>query len=76
MNGVINTELTVHCRDVEEAYVTVNHRAWGSVVNMKLDRDTNVRLFLESREDFEKLFNILSWNVQIEEVADGSEDEE
>ena len=76
MNGVINTELTVHCRDVEESSVRVNHRTWGSVVHLKLDRDTNVRLFLESREDFEKLFNILSWDVQIEEVADGSEDEE
>ena len=76
MNGVINTELTVHCRDVEDSNLRVNHRAWGSVVHLKLDRNTNVRLFLESREDFEKLFNPLSWDVQIEEVADGSEDEE
>ena len=75
MGGVINTELTVHCKDVEEAHVKVKHRTWGYILHLPVERDTNVRVFLESREDFEKLFNILSWDVQVEEDLDGTDEE-
>tara|TARA_R100000700_G_C3123205_1_gene111343 strand:- start:352 stop:579 length:228 start_codon:yes stop_codon:yes gene_type:complete len=72
---VINSELTVHCKDVEKAKVIVNHRSYGSIVRFKLDENNTVRIFLDNRDDFNKLFNILSWDVSVEEVANGSEDE-
>ena len=73
--GVISSELTVHCDDVEDACVKVNHRSYGSIVRFKLDRNTTVRIFLNSREDFAKLFNILSWDVEVEEVTNGTDEE-
>ena len=73
---VINCELTVHCKDVEKARVIVNHRSYGSIIRFKLDEDNTVRIFLDNRDDFNKLFNILNWNIEVEEVANGSEDEE
>ena len=74
--GVISSELTVHCDNVEDACVKVNHRSYGSIVRFKLDGNNTVRIFLDNRDDFNKLFNILSWDVEVEEVANGSEDEE
>ena len=73
--SVINSELTVHCKDVEEARVKVNHRSYGSIVRFVLDANTTVRLFLDNREDFNKLFNILAWDVEVEEVSDGKDEE-
>jgi hypothetical protein len=71
---VINSELTVHCKDVAEAKVQVNHRSYGTIVRFKFDGTNNIRIFLEDRDDFNKLFNILSWEVN-EEVFDGSDEE-
>lgn len=71
---VINSELTVHCKDVTEAKVQVNHRSYGTIVRFKFDGTNNIRIFLEDRDDFNKLFNILSWEVN-EEVFDGSDEE-
>lgn len=73
--AVTSSELTVHCDDVEEACVKVNHRSYGSIVRLKLSTNTTVRIFLNSREDFNKLFNILDWDVEVEEVSDGEDKE-
>lgn len=73
--GVISSELTVHCDNVEDACVKVNHRSYGSIVRFKLDTNTTVRIFLNDREDFAKLFNILSWDVEVEEVKNGTNEE-
>ena len=76
---VINSELTVHCKDLQEAKVQVNHRSYGSIVRLKLDDITTVRIFFDNRKDFANFFNVMSWEVNeeiIEEVANGSEDEE
>ena len=76
---VINSELTVHCKDLQEAKVQVNHRSYGTVVRLKLDGINTVRIFFENRKDFAQFFNVMSWEVNeeiIEEVANGSEDEE
>ena len=72
--SVINSELTVHCKNVEEAKVIVSHRSYGSIVRFKLDDDNTVRIFLDNRDDFNKLFNILNWEIGeevIEEDNDG-----
>ena len=73
--AVISSELTVHCDDVENACVKVNHRSYGSIVRFKLDTNNTVRIFLNNREDFNKLFNILDWDVEVEEVPDGKDEE-
>ena len=73
--SVINNELTVHCKDVEEASVKVNHRSYGSIIRLVLDRNTTIRIFLDNRDDFNKLFNILSWDVEVEEITNGTDEE-
>ena len=71
---VINSELTVHCRDVEESKIQVNHRSYGTVVRFLFDGTNSIRIFLENREDFAKLFNIFSWEIN-EEIIDGTDEE-
>ena len=70
---VSTSELTVHCRDVEEAYVRVDHRSYGSIVRLILDGTTTVRIFLDNREDFNKLFNNLNWEINEEDVDEQDE---
>ena len=69
------SELTVHLKeDISEAKVQVNHRSYGTVVRLLFNASNCVRIFFDSREDFAKFFNVMSWEIE-EEVVDGKDEE-